>query len=175
MYKKRFYKMVEIDRLFETKVKHSGLFNFKDTYNVLYSWLIDEGYDVNEKSYKENIGSGGAKEIEIIWVAYRKISDYFRFVFKIRWFIVGMTSVEAEIDGVKQKTNKGQFEIKISSILEKDYENRWENRPFTKFLRTLYDRYLIPSRIEQYEGKLLGEMDEFVAQCKSFLALTGSR
>jgi len=167
--------MVELDPLFVTKIKNKGVFDFKETYNVLYEWLIDEGYDVNEKTYKEVVGAGGAKEIVIDWVAYRKVSDYFRFRIKIEWHILGMTDVEVEIDGVKQKMNKGQFELKAQGILEKDYESRWENKPFIKFLRTMYDRYLITARIENYEGKLIGEVDEFVAQTKAYLALSGKR
>ncbi len=167
--------MAELDKLFSTKIKHKGIFDFKELYRVLYEWLLNEGYDVNEKGYKEVVGAGGAKELEIEWIAYRKVSDYFRYQFKIRWIILGMTDVEVEIDGVKQKMNKGQVELTVSSILEKDYESRWENRAFFKFLRTLYDRYLIPARIESYEGTLLTEMDEFIAQIKAFLTMTGKR
>lgn len=167
--------MVEKDKLFETKIKQKGVFDFKETYNVLYEWLIDEGYDVNEKEYKEVIGPGGAKEILVKWEARRKISDYFRFIIKIQFHILGMKDVEVEIDGVKTPMNTGQFELKAGGVLEKDYENRWENHPFFKFFRTLYDRYLIPARIEQYEGKLIAEVDEFLTQCKSYLALTGRR
>jgi len=167
--------MVELDQLFKSKVKHNGIFNFKETYRVLYEWLIDQGYDLNEKQYKEVISAGNAKEIEIEWDAVRKVSDYFRFEIKVNWHIIGMTSVEVEIDGVKEKMNKGQFEIEAKCILQKDYEDRWTMNPFYKFLRGLYDRYVIPARIEQYEGKLIGENDEFLAQCKAFLALTGKR
>lgn len=167
--------MVEKDQLFKSKVKHTGLFDFKEIYRVLYEWLLDENYDVNEKSYKEVIGAGGAKEIEIDWEATRKVSDYFRFNLAIKWHILGMTSVEVDIDGVKQKMNKGQFELEVKSVLEKDYEDRWANRPFFKFLRTMYDKYLIKERTEQYEGKLITEMDELVNQAKSFLALTGKK
>jgi len=167
--------MVEKDVLFKTKVKHKGIFDFSETYRILYEWLVDQGYDINEKTYKENIGAGGAKEIEIEWDAMKKVSDYFRFLLEIKWHPLGMTSVEVEIDGVKQKMNKGQFEIEIKSVLLKDYESRWENKPIQKFLRGLYDKYIIRERVEAYEGKLIAEMDEFVAQCKSFLALTGHR
>lgn len=167
--------MAEKDSLVKTKVKHTGIFNFKETYRILFEWLMDENYDVNEKSYKEVIGAGGAKEIEIEWEALKKVSDYFRFQIIAKWHIIGMTSVEVEIDGIKDKMNKGQFELEVKSILIKDYESRWENRPAIKFLRTLYDRYLIRERVEQYETKLIVEMEDFVAQCKSFLALTGKR
>jgi hypothetical protein len=166
---------MEKDILFKSKVKHSGLFDFKETYRILYEWLIEQNYDVNEKVYKEVIQTGNAKEIEIQWEATRKVSDYFKFMLEVNWHIIGMTSVEVEIDGVKQKMNKGQFEVEIKSTLLKDYEDRWTTKPFLKFLRTFYDKYLIRERTEQFEGKLIGEMEELVAQCKSFLALTGRR
>jgi len=167
--------MSEKDPLLKTKIKHKGIFNFKETYNLVYDWLINEGYDLNEKQYKENVLPGGAKEIEIEWEAMRKVSDYFQFVIKVEYHIMGMTEVEVEIDGKKEKMNRGQFEFIIKSVLVKDHESRWENAPFFKFLRTLYDRYLIPSRIENYQGKLIGEVDEIVAQVKSFLNLQGKR
>ncbi|MBM3247013.1 hypothetical protein FJZ17_00515 [Candidatus Pacearchaeota archaeon] len=167
--------MAERDNILGAKVKHNGVFDFKETYRILYEWLVSQGYDMNEKTYKEVIGAGGAKELEIEWEAIRKVSDYFRFLLKVDWKIIGMTSVEVEIDGVKQKMNKGQFEIGVKAILIKDYENRWENRPIWKFLRGLYDKYVIKERQDQYEGKLIGEMDEFLAQCKAYLALTGRR
>ena len=167
--------MVELDQLLKSKVKHSGIFDFKETYRILWEWLVDQGYDINEKNYKEVLGAGNAREIEIEWDAVRKVSDYFRNEIKVNWHIIGMTSVEVEIDGVKQKMNKGQFELEAKCILQKDYDDRWTSNPFYKFLRTLYDRYIIPARRDQYEGKLIGEMDEFIAQCKSFLALIGKR
>lgn len=167
--------MVEKDSLFSTKIKHQGIFSFKEIYKVLYGWLSSEGYLMNEKVYKENIGAGGAKEIEIEWMAYREISDYFKFQIKVTWHVVGMTDVEVEVDGKKQKMNKGQVEIKAKGTLLKDYAGVWENKPFFKFLRTVYNRYLIFSRIEKYETKLIGEVDEFVAQAKAHLSLTGKR
>jgi len=167
--------MVERDVLISTKVRHVGIFDFKETYRILFEWLIDQGYDFNEKNYKEVIGAGGAKEIEIEWEALRKVSDYFRYQLIVKWKIIGMTSVEVEIDGVKQKMNKGDLSLEFKTVLLKDYEERWSKKPFLNFLRTLYDRYLIRERITAYEAKLIQEMEELVAQSKSFLALTGRR
>lgn len=167
--------MPERDILFKTKVKHKGIFDFAETYRILYQWLIDQGYDLNEKTYKEVLGPGGSRELEIEWEALRKVSDYFRYLLEVKWHPIGMTVVEVEIDGIKQKMNKGQFEIEVKSTLIKDYEDRWGTTPLLRFLRGLYDRYIIKERAEQYEAKLIAEMDEFVNQCKSFLALTGKR
>jgi hypothetical protein len=165
--------MAELDNVFKGKVKQTGIFDFKELYRFTYSWLVDEGYLVTEKTYSEKITPGG-KEIEIAWEAKRKISDYFRFIIKASWRILGMTSVEVEENGKKIKLDKGQVEIKIEATIEKDYEHRWENNAFTKFLRGAYDKYIIRGRIDQYEGKIFLEADEFIAQIKSFLAISGS-
>ncbi|MDP1728770.1 MAG: hypothetical protein Q8L27_01035 [archaeon] len=166
--------MVEKDTLIKTKIKHNGIFDFKETYRILFEWLIDKGYDLNEKGYKEVLQAGGAKEIEVDWDAVKKVSDYFKNQITIKFHPMGMTSVEVEVDGVKQKMNKGAMDIEIACTLLKDYEERWSNGPFVKFLRALYDKYLIRERVEQYEGKLIAEMNEFVAQAKAFLAMTGT-
>ncbi len=164
--------MSEKDKVFEGKIKHTGIFDFKELYKFTYSWLVDENYFVMEKSYNEKITPTG-KEIEIEWNATKKISDYFKFVLKVTWRVIGMVSVEVEENGKKLKMDKAMLEIKVSAVLEKDYEHRWENNAFTKFLRGLYDRYIIRSRIEQYETKIFSEADEFIAQVKSFLAILG--
>jgi hypothetical protein len=167
--------MAEVDRIYESKVKFSGLFDFKSLYNFIFTWLSDYGYGIiEEKSYTEKIKPEG-KEIEISWNARRKISDYFRFLLKIGWRILGMTNVEVQKGGIKTKLNKGDVEIKITGFLEKDYEHRWETSPFFKFLRTIYDKYIIKSRIEGYERKIMEEVDELVAQTKSYLEMEGKR
>ena len=167
--------MVEVDRIYESKVKFAGLFDFKSTYEFMYNWLTDYGFGViEEKTYNEKIKPEG-KEVEIIWNARKKVSDYFRFYLNIRWFIVGMTSVEVEKGGQKFKMNKGISEIKIIGFLEKDYEHRWETSAFSKFLRGVYDRYVIRSRIDEYSKKIMEEVDEFVASIKSFFELEGIR
>ena len=164
--------MVEKDNVFSGKVKHTGIFEFKELYRFCYTWLVDQGYFLVEKSYSEKIQATG-KEIEIKWEAYRKISDYFRFVLKVDWRILGMTAVEVEENGKKLKMNKGNTELKVSAVLEKDYEHRWENNAFSKFLRGMYDKYIIRGRIDQYEEKIFSEADEFITQAKSFLAIEG--
>jgi len=164
--------MSESDTIFSGKVKNTGIFDYKEFYRFCYVWLVDKGYFVTEKSYTEKIGANG-KEVEIEWEARKKLSDYFRNTIKVTWKIMGMTSVEVEENGKKVKMNKGQVELKVTGNLEKDYENKWESSAFTKFLRGIYDKYVIRVRIDQYEGKIFGDCDEFIAQAKAFLAVEG--
>lgn len=167
--------MVETDRIYESKVKFTGLFDFKDLYNFLFTWLSDYGYGkIEEKSYSEKIKPEG-KEIEISWNATRTISDYFRFLLKIGWRILRMTSVEVQKGDHKMTLNKADVEIKITGFLEKDYEHRWETSPFLKFLRSIYDKFIIKTRVEEYGRKVMEEVDELVAQTKSYLEMEGKR
>ena len=164
--------MVEKDEVFAGKIKQLAVFDFKEFYRYCYTWLVDKGYTVFEKLYSEKVGPTG-KEVEIKWEAERKISDYFKFRLKFDWRILNMKEVEAEKEGVKVKMNHGFPEIKVTAILEKDYEHRWESNAFLKFLRGMYDRYIIRGRIEQYEVRIFADAEEFLAQAKSFLSLEG--
>lgn len=166
--------MAEKDKIFSGKVKYTGIWSFKDVYRYVYDWFIDNDYDLSETLYSEKIKPEG-KEVEVKWEAERKISDYFKFQIKAEWRIVGMTEVEVQKEGVRIKMNKGNLEIKFSATLIKDYESRWEDTAFLKFLRGVYDRYLIRGRITQYETKLFGEVDEVIAETKSFLAIEGKK
>ncbi len=166
--------MAEISPVYEGKVVHAGIFDFKDVYKFIYDFFSGYEYAVIEQKYSEKIKAAG-KDIDIAWLCLRKISDYFRFRIKVTIKVTGMAAVELMQEGVKIKRDKGEIEIKIGSYLERDYEHKWESNPLTKFLRGVYDKYIIKTRIEAYEDQLGAEVDESIAQIKSFLALEGKR
>ena len=164
--------MVEKDRVFSGKLKQKGIYDFKEFYEFLYDYLTDENYDVFETKYVEKV-EGDAKNIEISWTATREISDYFQFEISAYWIILGMKKVKVKKDNKEISMDSGTLEIKFTATLKKDYENRWESTPFLKFLRGVYDRYIIRSRVSDYEIKLFEEINELIAQSKSFLAIEG--
>ena len=166
--------MPEGTAVFKQEVKYKGFFDYSKLYDFCYNWLVDENYEVFEDEYSEKL-SGEAKEVKIRWTAKKKISDYFRNLIKIEWHIIGMEKVEVQQNGKRQKMNKGDLKIKVSADLERDYEKKWEDNPFLKFLRGIYDRYIIRTTAEEYEGRLKGEANEFVEQLKSFLVLEGKK
>lgn len=167
--------MVEKDSVFSSKVKSKGLFSFKEFYKFCYEWMSDEmGLDVSEKKYKEKL-SGNEKEIEIEWEGEKKVTDYFKYVVKAEIKITDLQEVEVTKGETKIKTNKGGAEVKISGTLEKDYDGKFERDAVRKFLRGTYEKWIIASKVEEYQGKLAGACDEFLAQVKAYLALEGKR
>ena len=156
--------MSEKDKIIEQKVKRGGIFDFKEVYQFVYRWLNEEDYTVEERKYVEEV-TGDAK----------KVSDYFKNEMKLNWRIIGLTNVEVEQDGKKIKMNKGNFELKITGNLVKDWGSTWEKNPFMKFLRGTYDKYIVEGRIKQYEIKLYGDVDELTEQIKAFLTVEGMK
>ncbi|MFH1358406.1 MAG: hypothetical protein ABIH37_00795 [archaeon] len=164
--------MVEKDRIYKGKVKQKGIFNFKDSYQFLFDYLKDENYDITEEKYVEKV-EGESKNLEIIWTGTKEVSDYFRFEYRIRWWILGMKKIRVKKEGQEITMDSGTVEIRFESYLQKDYENRWENNPFFKFIRGFYDRYIMKSRADDFVDRLFNDTLELIAQAKSFLAIEG--
>ena len=149
------------------------MFNYTELYNFCYNWFKkDEDYLLYEEEYLEKL-AGGAKEVKIKWKAEKKITDYYQFVFELKWHIIGMTDAEAEENGKKVKTNKGDLTIEVKAKLKRDYEETWDKKPFWKFLRGIYDRYIMRTTQDQYEIRLMQKAQEFVANTKAFLNMEG--
>ncbi|MDP4038989.1 MAG: hypothetical protein Q8P57_00180 [Candidatus Pacearchaeota archaeon] len=167
--------MVEKDVIAKEQVKFAGFVDFKELYNFCYDWLKGELFNIIEVNYTEKV-KGDAKELEIVWQATKKVTDYFRILFDIKWKILEMKDVEVEIDGKKKKMNKlAELKIDIKGTLEKDYNSKWEITPTMKFFKEFYQKYIIPNRTEQMEEKVQEALQEYKEEIKAFLELTGKK
>jgi hypothetical protein len=167
--------MVEKDVIFSSKIKYNGVFSFADFYKFCYDWLEQEtGLEISEDKYSEKL-QGDAKEMDIEWTGTRKVTDYFKFEVKVKFKILNLTKVEIVRDTAKIKTNKGSVEVSTKGVLARDYKGKFEISAFRKFLRGLYEKWIITSRIDQFEEKLITSCDEFLSQAKAYLDLEGKR
>jgi hypothetical protein len=167
--------MAEKDKIFSSKIKYDGILSFKDYYKFCYDWLSEEeGFTVIEDKYKEKL-AGNEKNIEVEWTAIKKVTDYFKFEIKIKFKIDRLTDVEINQNGVKIKTNKGGVEMGVNGTLIKDYDGKFEKTSTMKFMRGIYEKWVIASRIQQFEDKLVGVCDEYLGQAKAYLDLEGKK
>lgn len=167
--------MAEKDKIFANKIKYKGFFPFQDFYQFAYDWLRDEtGLLLSEDKYKEKL-SGDAKNIEIEWTGKRDMTDYFRFEAKVFFRIIGLANVETTRDGKKIKINTGEIEMKVEGTLVRDYKSKFEKSAIHKFLRAIYEKTVIPARVEQFEMKIIEDCTEFLAQVKAYLDMEGKR
>jgi len=168
--------MAEKETIFSSIIKYVGILSFPDFYKFCYEWIKEEtGMDpLNEIKYEEKL-KGDEKDIIVEWEGEKELTDYFRFDTKIKFEIRGLKSVEIVQSGKKIKTNQGDVKLTVKGILVRDYKGKFEMSAFNKFLRSIYEKWVIPARIEEYEVKIAGDCDEFLSQAKSYLDLEGKK
>lgn len=166
--------MADKDQILKEKVEHMGLFDFAGFYAFAHAWFKEKKYGVNEKKYSEKVNPKG-RDLRIEWIATKRLSDYFKIEQEIVFEIWGMTDVEVEEDGEKKKMQKGTISAEIKGTLIKDYDSKWDTSAQWRFLREIYNKYLIPVRVENMEDKVNGDVREFKDELKAFLDLMGKR
>jgi hypothetical protein len=166
--------MVDKDLVAKEKLEHSGLFDFGELYSFAFMWFKDNEYGVNEDKYSEKV-KGDAKEVVIEWKAFKKLSDYFKIEHALKFEIKNMTEVEVEIEGKRKKMNKGDLTLEIKATLIKDPDSKWESPPFYRFWRDVYNKFIIPSRVNSMEIKTMEDARKFKDDLKAFLDLSGRR
>ena len=160
--------MAEKDKITKEELKNKGIFDFSGLYNYAYEYFRTEGYGVNEDEYAEKI-AGECRDVKVKWKATKGVSDYFKFEIKFEIGIRGMSDVEVEIDGQKKQMNKGEIKFKIEGFLVKDPKSKWENSAFERFLRDVYNKYIVPNRVDDMEDILLGDIRSLKDELKALM------
>ena len=166
--------MVEKELVTKEKVENSGLFNFSSLYSYLYNWLDNKKYVVAEKEYIESV-SGNARTVFFKWEAKRIISYYFKSEFEVEVTITNLVEVEVEVDGERKKMNKGRMVMEVKSIIVRDPEGKWDASPLYRFLRDIYNKYIIPGRVDNVKMDIAAEAIALKEDAKAFLEITGKR
>ena len=164
--------MSEIDYVIPAlRIEQKAIFNFADLYRLLKSWFDLHRYDFYEKEYIDEMKESGKKSDSIKWEAERKVDDYTRFHIEIRFKLNDVEDVQLK----DRIACRGVCNMKFESFLEKDYEDRWEANFFIKFLRSLYDHFILRGKFQRYSEELKEETYDVFGQAKSFLNLRGER
>lgn len=166
----------EKDQIFISKIKYDGVFSFKDFYKFCYDWLNEEIIFevIEEEKYAEKV-AGSSKNIDVVWNCSKKISDYFKFAAKIEFRILGLSKVEMNQGGAKISSNKGSVEVKAKGFLVKDWNGKFEKSATKMMWRSIYEKLIIPHRVDAMETMVAGKMDEFLGQAKAFLDIEGKK
>ncbi len=163
--------MVEIKIVVDTlQLSYDGLLNVNELYMLVDKFFRDHLYDKREAQNMEKVEPKG-KYIELELIPYRKMTDYVKFVIRIRIHMFNVTDVEIEKDGQKVKLQKAKINMVFDGFLETDYEGRWEGKPEYVFLRTVFDKFVYKIYTEKFEKQLEEDVHNLHTQIKSFLNL----
>lgn len=166
--------MAEKNILIKEVLEHVGIFSFSEFYEYAYRWFKGEDYGVIEEKYAEKV-SGSARDFTVEWKSSKSLSDYFKIEISMKIEIIGATDVEVEIEGAKKKMNKGRMRVDIKGVLIRDPDSKWDATPMYRFMREIYNKYIIPKTLELREDKVTGDVRDFKEALKSFLELQGRR
>ncbi len=168
--------MAEEETIFSSKVKYDGIFTFKDFYKFCYDWLTEETglNEFSEGKYAEKL-TGDIKNIDIEWEGMKKITDYFKAKVKIVFAIKNLAQIKIKKEGIEVDANKGSVEIKVKGIIITDYQGKFEMTAFKKFLRSIYEKYVIVSMVKEMKRRIVEDCDEFLGQAKAYLDLEGRK
>ena len=154
----------------QMKITYEGIFDLNGLYRTIDSWFYEKGYDKYEKKNYEQVLPTG-KDIEIELLPWKKTTDYFQHILRIRMKFVNVKDVEVEKKGVKLKLQQGKIMMIFDAYLESDYEQKWSKTPMLFFLRTLYDKYIFKKYFEKQEKWLTNDLFQMHGKIQQFLNL----
>ena len=157
--------MVEIDYVVrEIKLSYSGIVNLNEIYNLIRSWFNERGFFVIEKE-SEGAEEESGNSFYTKFYTFKKVEENTKYVIEVK---IRANSLKETSD---KDVYQGDYMITFESYLEKDYEDKYENKPKIKFLRGLYEKFIEKSRFNKYESELKDLTNEFYNEVKSFLNL----
>ena len=160
-------KKLVIDQL---KLTYEGIFDLNGLYRTVDSWFFEKGYDRWELKNFEQVMPHG-KDIEIELLPWKKTTDYFKNVIRIRMKFTGVKDVEIEKEGVKVKLNQGKVMFIFDGYLESDYDNKWEAKPMFFLIRTIFDKYIFRAHFNKFEKWLVNDVYDIHGRVQKFLNL----
>lgn len=153
--------------VFSNRVVQDGTFDINLIYKKLKGWFEDHNYAYSELENTTNLKPKGA-EIKIKMRGERLVTDYYKFTLTIAFLIV-----ETEKVKVKDKVlDRGKLEARMDIKLDLDYTKRFGKSKFGKFIRFIYNNYLIKEEIQsEYMGKAYEEATTFLDLLKESMEM----
>ena len=152
------------------KIDYSGPFNANDLFRMIENFVFERGFDKKQdKDFEQNTEHG--KFIEWQISPWKKITDYIRYIIKVRVLGYDIVKIDSVNDGKKTKVDNGRVVIVIDGFMEYDYDNKWDDRPFLFFLRTIYDYFVFKAYTERFEQRLVHDINHLHSHTEKFFNL----
>ena len=145
--------MGEIDYVIPNiQVTWKGKVDLKEVYSFAKKWLLERKYDLSENEYKNDETDSG-NNLRIKWWAFKKVDDFSRFNIDVIFTGRGLKRVNSK----NHVLLDGSITVEFESYIEKDYENIWAMKPWQKFSREVFDKFLQRGKYERYSEELKDE------------------
>jgi hypothetical protein len=153
-----------------TKIKYSGLFNITEIHKFIMNWFKKNDFDMVEELTCEQIFEK-EKQITYEYKPYKKFTDFAKTYIYLKFNFDNVQDVTIELEGIKKKMHKGSLSIEVKGLLETDYENKWETKPFYYFLKVVFEKFILGSHEDYYQKYTKKKCELFVEETKALLNL----
>ncbi|MFC1698074.1 hypothetical protein ACFL1H_07055 [Nanoarchaeota archaeon] len=123
-------------------IKWKGVLDWEGLYKVMFQWFMRYKYIFTENTLKSAWGPFG-QEFEIEWDAWRKVTNYVKYVVEIYVHAWDKRDVEVVKDGKKKTMQHIRFNMEFNVRIETDYQGKLSGTPFKDKLRNFYEKYII--------------------------------
>ena len=155
-------------------LRHSGLFNAKEMYDLIDQWFADQGFsDRDELEHLEKIYKN-RKQVEIFYQPSKKVSDYVKIELRLLITISNLVRKVVELDGRSVGLNEGDLEITFDGYLSTDLEYRYENEPKRVLWQTITDKFFKKTIHSEYETMITNYIGELYTYLRKYLETSKS-
>ena len=129
-------------------LKYKGIMDYNGLSTYIIRWLLDRHYEVDERTQKHKMSCPHGFEVEREIIAYRDITDFYRYEVKIFMHLWDASEVDAVKQGKKVKLWNARIEVQFHFDVVCDYANKWGTNPFfEKLLKKVFCEYVIKKEI----------------------------
>jgi len=151
------------------ELKYKGIFHAKELFAAINRALEEKGYTKREKKTEETVTETGRKTyIELR--PYKIKTDYLTLMLKLRINLDNIQEVKETIDHAQVRFEQGQITIYFDAWLLTDWQQRWNMKPVTFFLKGFINKFLYVFPLEAgARGELAGDTAYVYARIKKLL------
>lgn len=142
------------------------VFEMDELYNVAKQWCKLNRYSLYEKAIEQEVTPDGKEEM-IKWIIERKVDNHMKFQIRIIFKINGI-NVNVKKKG---KAVKGGISFDVDSWVEVDYDKDWDESPLFKFMRDIYNRFILGDKYDKYSDLLKKDTHDVYNELRAFLDL----
>ncbi|MFA5797344.1 MAG: hypothetical protein WC916_04890 [Candidatus Woesearchaeota archaeon] len=124
-------------------IRYKGVFDFEGLYRMMHAWLINKRFLFHENQYKDKVYTPFGNEIEVKWVAEKKVTEFIKQYVTVHFHLWDFAEVEMIKDGKKVKMTQSRMEIRLDAQLELDYTKKFAGSEFSKKLGAFYTEKII--------------------------------
>ncbi len=151
-------------------IRYSGIFDWDGLYLAIADWFKRYRYFFHEETYKHKVPSPFGAEQELDWWGEIEVNEYIKFKIRVEFHIWDMTEVEIVKDGKKKLLTNARIQIKLSGVLTRDFQGKFDKNKWTKALRTFYNEYMFRRLFESgYSDMLYYRMWNLHTYIKKYL------